>query len=148
MDMVIHRGGEGHQIVHSLLIEDHDGWRSILEPMSYDAVRKNAQLRTALNETVTVGELQHLIVEGLNRDLASAVGRYASWGDWMWDQIQPPTPDLGCNQRLMHTQHFGQYLLRQAPGLTQFIEWHFGQHLPGNTVRHLAGGLAHARAQF
>ena len=88
---------DDHVQSEGLLIENHDGWKSILEPMSYDAVRKNAQLRTALNETVTVGELQHLIVEGLNRDLASAVGRYASWGDWMWDQIQLPTPDLGCD---------------------------------------------------
>ena len=88
---------DGYVQSEGLLLQNRDGWKSILEPMSYDAVRESAQLRTALNDTVTVDELQNLIVEGLNRDLASAVGRYASWVDWMWDQIQLPTPDLGCD---------------------------------------------------
>ena len=55
--------------------------------------------------------------------------------------------DLG-NRWLLHMQHFGQHLLRQATGLAQFVERHFSQHLPGHAIGLLACGLSHTRAQF
>ena len=47
---------------------------------------------------------------------------------------------------LLHMQHFGQHLLRQALGLVQLVKRHFRQYLPGHAIRLLACSLSHTCA--